>query len=480
MNWGGFAAGLSNGFNNGVSMGKTLRDVIRESRMQDLREQGMAEANAERTRMADASVTDATAAPTSGPSEATTPPEAPKTEQTPEAPKTEAPTAQQVSASSPTAAPDAATAKTALAGMDTPQEPAKVDPAKAEPETTAAVVQPSATQKVAAAGVPTAPEAPVEKAPEVKQKASGRFSVKGLDGQTFETREQALAAAEKLAPSAADLFIKNAIPKIAEGYLVNGEPEKAKAWQDYADSHTGKRMMKDWAAAFTAPDFDTAVSKFGTFYTDHIDDGVDFTGHKMKVNADGTKVAVVTLKNKATGKETEMELTRDKMLALAGQANPQKLFELEQSRTTAAEKAKLEARIKAQQRQADNADKMDLEGYKQDRIDAREEKRGSNKKTTDPTERRALIYSDLTKNDPTFARLPPDQQKAKVDKAMETIYGAGASQDGATSAGGAKAPEPVKYATTPMKRDKSLPVYKNNETGKRYHRVNGVMVPIED
>lgn len=469
MNYGGFASGLANGFTNGVSMGKTIRDVIRESRMQDLRDEGMAEANAARTQQIASSVTDATAAPTSGTAaEASTPPEAPKTE----------PAAQAVSASSPTASPDAATAKTAAAGMDMPKEPVKVE---TEPTTTESVVQKTASQspvqKTAATGV--MPEKATEKAPEVKQKSSGRFSVKGLEGQTFETREEAMAAAEKIAPSASDLFIKNAVPKIAESYLVNGEPEKAKAWQDYADSHNGKRLMKDWAAAFTAPDFDTAVSKFGKFYTDHIDDGVDFTGHKMLTKSDGSKVAVVTLKNKTTGKETEMELTREKMLGLAGQANPQKLFEMEQARNTAAEKAKVEAKIKAQQRSADNADKMELEAYKQDRIDARD---GRAKKVTDPAERRALIFSDLTKNDPTFARLKPEDQKAKVDKAMETIYGAGASKEGADAApaGKSAAQEPVKYADKPMKRDKSLPVYKNNETGKRYHRVNGVMVPIEE
>lgn len=478
MNWGGFASGLTNGFNNGVQMGKTVGDLLREGRLQTLREEGLAEANAARTQQINSSVTEAeqpTAAPTSGTAtEATTPPEAPKTE----------PTAPAVSAASPTASPDAASANTAASSVQSP--PAKAE--ASDPATTAAVVQPTASQKAVASGMPA------EKAPEVKQKPSGRFSVKGLEGKTFDTREEAMAEAEKLAPSASDLFLKNAVPKMVEAYIANGDIEKAKAFQDFADGHNGKRLMKDWAAAFTAPDFDTAVSRFGKFYTDHIDDGVDFTGHKMKVNADGTKVAVVTLKNKATGKETDMELTRDKMLALAGQANPQKLFELEQSRTTAAEKAKLEAKIKAQQRSADNSDKMELEGYKQDRLDQREQRKSEydNKfqKAKSDDERAHITRAYLAQLEPTKWKKMSEDEKAQATaaemrssiKAADIIKGereakkqiASGSQEGKTPA------EAPKFSDKATKRIPGQPVYKNNETGKLYHKIDGVMTPIEN
>ena len=49
MNFGSFAGGFSQGFNNGVSMAKTIRDVIRDRKLQDLREQGMAEAERQRS-----------------------------------------------------------------------------------------------------------------------------------------------------------------------------------------------------------------------------------------------------------------------------------------------------------------------------------------------------------------------------------------------------------------------------------------------
>lgn len=480
MNFGAFGGGFSQGFNNGVQMGKTLRDVIKEGKLQELREQGMAEAEAQRAKSVQDMVKEngtTGAAPASGPVDTSTPKvETPPTD------------AAAVSAASPTANPDAAGAKTA-ASSSAPVSPAAVSAASptASPDAAAANTAASATapsvstqapaavqatpQGVAATGVaPTAkPAAPAEAPATPVQKPNGKFSV---NGQSYDTREQALAAAEKSAPSATDMFLKNTVPKMAAQYVINGEPEKAKAWTDYADSVNGKRAIKDWAAAFTAPDFDTAAAKFGKYYTDHINDGVDYTGHKMLTKEDGTQVAVVTLKDKATGKAIEMEMTREKMLALGGANNPQKLFEQEQAKQTAAEKMKYEAKLKAQQRKEDYSDKSRLESEKQDRIDEREAGKSSNKKTTDPTERRALIRSDEMKNNPKFARMSPEEQNKAIDAAMETVYGKDASKSDKPAA-------PV-VVDKPMAYDKSLPVKYRKSDGKAFHvNAKGEYVPIE-
>lgn len=480
MNFGAFGGGFSQGFSNGVQMGKTLRDVIKEKKMQDLREAGMAEAEAQRSSTVQGMIKENGTTgdkPTSGPVSA----ETPKVE-TPQPVNAEA-----VSAASPTANPDAAGAKTAASSM-APVSPAAVSAASptANPDeaaaNTAASGQSGAApapapvqatpQGVAATGVaPTA--APAQAAPATPtpvQKPNGKFSV---NGQSYDTREQALAAAEKAAPTSQELFMKNAVPKLAAQYVVNGEPEKAKAWTDYADSVNGKRAIKDWAAAFTAPDFDTAATKFGRYYTDHINDGVDYTGHKMLTKEDGSQVAVVMLKDKATGKTTEMEMTREKMLALGAANNPQKLFETEQAKQAQAEKMKYEAKLKAQQRREDFDEKRKLESEKQDRIDEREAGKTTNKKTTDPTERRALIRSDEMKNNPKFARMSPEEQTKVIDRAMETVYGPDANKPAA-------ADKPaVVIADKPMSYNKDLPVKYRKSDGKAFHVVDGKYVPIE-
>ena len=532
MNFGAFAGGFSGGFNQGVSMAKTIRDVIKDRKLQDLREAGMAEAEAQRAKTAAEMIKEGgmtgEPAPKSGPVDTATP----KVE-TPEQ-------AAAVSASSPTANPDAAGAATAAAPYQgvvvTPvREPGTPDaptaspdaagaatasgtyaaapsvstqtPAAPAPEAKApAVVQPSAAQ-----ASPASPQQSVA-ATGVTQKPSGKFTV---NGESYDTREQAMAAAEKAAPSTMDLFMKNTVPKLAAQYVINGESEKAKAWTDYAESTNGKRAIKDWAAAYTAPDMDTAVAKFGKYYTDHINDGVDYTGHKMLQKADGSQVAVVTLKDKATGKSIEMELTREKMLAMGGANNPQKLFEQEVAKQAAADKMKFEAGLKAQERKATREDQFTLEQYKQDRLDSREGLKsdrevtrenakvnakidaqvaslrdagyaddeikrmmpalvgaGDHKKTTDPTERRALIASDLLKNDPRFGRMDKAEQNKRIDDMMGVIYGDEKPAAAPKAAGSAVADKPMAY-------NKDLPVKYQKGTGKPFHLVDGKYVPIE-
>lgn len=484
FNFGSFGGGFSTGFQNGVNMGKSLQQLARERGLQEIRDKGMAEAEAQRAQTVQDMVkqggTTGEQQPTSGPVDTSTPKvETPPTD------------AAAVSASSPTANPDAAGANTA-ASSGAPVSPAAVSAASptANPDAAAANTAASAQsgaapsvstqapapvqatpQGVAATGVAprTKPAAPVEAPATPVQKPNGKFSV---NGKSYDTREQALAAAEKAAPSATDMFMKNTVPKLAAQYVINGEPEKAKAWTDYADSVNGKRAIKDWAAAYTAPDFDTAATRFGKYYTEHVNDGVDYTGHKMLTKEDGTQVAVVTLKDKATGKTSELEMTREKMLALGGANNPQKLFETEQAKQAAAEKMKYEAKLRAQQRKDDYADKSRLESEKQDRIDEREAGKTTSKKTTDPTERRALIRSDEMKNNPKFARMSPEEQNKAIDAAMETVYGKDASK-------GDKPAAPV-IVDKPMAYDKNLPVKYRKSDGKAFHiNAKGEYVPID-
>ena len=146
---------------------------------------------------------------------------------------------------------------------------------------------------------------------------------------------------------------------------------------------------------------------------------------------------------------------------------------------------------------------MKREGYKQDRIDAREGKKtdaaidakvsalrdagypdeeikkmmpaiigaGEHKKTTDPAERRALIASDLLKNDPSFARKSKDEQNKRIDDMMGVIYGDKAEP--------AKPAAPV-ILDKPMPYDKNLPVKYRKSDGKAFHvNAKGEYVPIE-
>ena len=513
MNFGAFAGGFSGGFNNGVQMGKTMRDILKDRKLQDLREQGMAEAEAQRVRSAQELIKDnglPSDAPTSGPVDKSTP-------------KVEAP---QESAATPVPPPTAVEARELPPPSATPASAAQATPSAPSVSTQTPATQ--TPQPVDPAPVQATPAQVSQAKPNPQAVVAGgmlgkRFTVNGVG---YETREQAQAAAERAAPSTMDLFMKNTVPKLAAQYVVNGEPEKAKAWTDYAESANGKRAIKDWASAYTAPDFDTAASRFGKYYTEHINDGVDYTGHKLLTKQDGTQVAVVTLKDKASGKTMEMEMTRERMLAMGAANNPQKLFETEQARQTSAEKMKFEAGLKAQERAAKREDDIYMEGVKsksamkkeeftQDRLDQREGIKsdrevvrenakvnakidaqvaslrdagysdddiktmmpalvgaGAHKKTTDPTERRALIASDILKNDPRFARLTASEQNKRVDDMMSVIYRDDKTTVKPTSAQPGIASKPISY-------NPQYKVVYQRGTGKPFHVVDGQYVPID-
>lgn len=87
----------------------------------------------------------------------------------------------------------------------------------------------------------------------------------------------------------------------------------------------------------------------------------------------------------------------------------------------ASEKAKLEVR-KAALREAGYAED-DINGMVPALLSVDGFKKG-----TSPEERRAMILSDLTKGDPSFTRLPPEKQKAKLDQMMSLLPGAAASE----------------------------------------------------
>lgn len=482
MNWGGFAGGFSQGFNNGVNMAKTIQQGIKDRKISDLQENGMKEAQAgvDAERASRIGAIKEIGVP--DPSEAPKPAAAPMVKTEPDA----APTA---------ATPVAASATTPAA------TPSSITPSSAAPVTPGATVQPTpqATPQADASKTPQASSV-TQPTPQATVSAVGvpgakpRFS---YGGKEYDTREQAVAAAEKDLPNAMDSFIKTSGPKIAQQYIANGQPDKAEAYIKWVEDSKSKRAIKDWASAFVAPDFDTAVTRFGKFYTDHIDDGVDYVSHKMLTKDNGAQVAVVTLKDKNTNKPIEMELTRDKMLMLGAANNPQRLFELEQAKQTEADKARYQHALKAEERRQTRADNFELKQYEADRQDRREDKKARNrideiafghemdavfgsryKKTTDPKERAALIQSDMMKNDPKFPRLSPEEQRTAIEARMKVLDDVASryNEDGTPKG---QASQSSAVAATPMKFDPKYPVKYEKGTGRPFHFINGKYVPID-
>lgn len=303
-----------------------------------------------------------------------------------------------------------------------------------------------------------------------------------------------------------------------EFFVSEGDIETAEKWKRHYETAKGQRAVRDWAAAYTAPDFDGALRGFGKYYTDHVNDGVDYKGHEIITKEDGTQVGIVTLRDRKSGNETKMELTRDRMIQLGEAWNPAALFKSESARAEAARAARASAAEKdlAHSRAMEIADAKEnradrRERFKADREEAQirlrgdiersnatakakdearakvalleqygytaEEikpmiptllKGGEYKKATSPEERRAMVTSDLIKSDPTFARLPPEKQRERVDQIMQVMSAS------SSAAPAAAAPPPAAAPAAPSR----PALFRDPQTGQVFRIENGQRVPV--
>lgn len=449
-----FLGGLLDGAAKGIKIGNAIKGAVNEYQANDLRQKGMEEARQARELEINGAITSNGVAPTAQSNQAASV-SADTAPGVNDAPTT---TAQQPAAPSATpiavASPAGQVTSTPLADQGQPQ-PAV--PGATLPQ----------QQSVAAAnGMPT-------------------YTV---GGKAYTDPAQARAEATKNASSTTDLFIKNTSAKMRDFYVQNGDLETAQKWDKWSEDTKNKAGIKLWAGAYTAAqggDWDTAADKFGKYYTDHINDGVDYVGHKNVMGEDGELVGfAATLRNKATGKESEMQMTPQSMLKMGAANNPQALFASETAQQTALNAAN----AKIAEEQTKQKGRVELEGIKSgaaaklqvskdqaslDRVVTREQLKGANasdqarqetagtvqtlkdngytdaevkkmipailkigeyKKTTDPSERANLVASELTKSDPSFARLADDKKQEKILSIMKAADGASKALSGSAPA----------------------------------------------
>lgn len=466
MNWGGFAGGLAQGINNGLSIGSKINDVLKEQKINSIREQGMKEAEQARADSVAGMIREngIGAAPTQ-PQRAVEP-----------------------AAATGQMAPDNVVAQTAPVQAPVVQDiPAggQVPPAPpAQPAAMGMAGMPSAPAANApspAAGGINAPAAPPSPKP---------FMVGDMG---FDTKEEATKHAQKNAPSVMEFFIKQAVPKIQQGYLEQGDPAKAEAWGRYAEGETSRQNMDTWSKAYRsaqAGDMEGAAKHVFKLYQNY-DDGITPVSHETVKDKDGNVTGFnVKLKTDASGEVRSQFVGKNELVEMGLSAlSPPALFEQEYKRKNAAEAARLAAagaelkdaralgrdlvkentkavntniitdkKIAADKEKATlageqrlkeidlqqtlrnaglgKAKKAEIEakvealrgaGYEDESINSMMPAllgTGEYKKTTDPTERRALIATELMKSDPSFARADSAKQADKVDQMMNTIYGA--------------------------------------------------------
>lgn len=356
-----------------------------------------------------------------------------------------------------------------------------------------------------------------------------------VNGKQFGTKEEATAEATKSAPSTLDFFMKNAVPKIQEKYLQQGDPEKANAWGEWAKQRKSQNLMLDWAGMKRESDLGNMekASDYAFKLYKNYDDGHSPVSKEVVKNDAGEAIGFnVKLRNDSTGEETMQYIDNKKIvdLGLAG-LSPDKIFELSWTKQANKEKAVDAEAMRQRERKEKLSDTLTVEKYKGDReqnkIDAQSAAKldeirltkalessnigkkeqakissqvqvlkdngysddeikdmipamvgaSTHKKTTDPAERRAIIVSDLMKADPFFSDKPKEEQEKKVQALMSLSEGSKAKpaqQQNNTP----NSNDEVVVSKAPMKYDPSLPLVKNKKNGKMYHVIDGKYVPV--
>lgn len=402
MNWGGFASGLSQGFNNGLKLGESINDLMREDRVQKVREQGIAEATAARDAATVSSVRD------NGISTPSTQATAP-TETAITTPVEQPPSA--VESQRATALPPV-DASLAGAPAQTPTEPEVTGTPQATPATPA----PSAPQPAAQATPPTAAGIPV---------AKKRYSV---GDASFDTMDEAVGHARKNQPSIMDFMHNTLVPKMEEVLLAQGDIKKASDWTKWAKDKQSERHMQNWANAKMAADrgdFEAAAQHLGKLHKDY-DDGTTVIGQEPVKDKDGKLTGFnLKIKNDTTG-ETRAQFIDPQTLVNMGLEglSPPKMFELAYQKQTAAETLKAKAAIDAQNDARTYKRDIDKQGMIEDRADKRSI--ASDKRAADKDDRQhGYKLEELTTAEDLKQSGIGKAEKAKVQAKIDVLKDAG-------------------------------------------------------
>ena len=497
MNWGGLAGGFAQGFGNGLSIGKSVNDAMKQKKIEDVRAQGIAEAQAARAAAVDGAIQENKGGGTN-------------------------PAATGGITGQPASADATATTKPELSPSVKPQASPTVSPTypmAEDPMTADKPIKPEMEDKPITRRRVLS-EQPEQKAAPATPAQTGLPFVVG--GKGYATREEARAAAEKATPDVMTFMSKTLVPKMQQVYLEQGDMEKADAWGKWAEDRDNKEAMKEWAGAYRAAqigNFEKAADHVFNLYKRYDDGITPLSKETVKDNQGNVTGFNVRLKRDATGEEYSQFIDKKQLTEMGLSAlTPQAMFETQFKRQQAADQAaanhatemakedrqfkrdiykddrnfgqqvqlkKIDSQEQAARdaRQQDNAiEKMTIEkqldeakvstkirrevgakvqalreaGYSEEFINGALPAIlgvGDYKKATSPEEARRLAHSDRMKSDPMYSRKSADEQKKILDQDMALVFG------GVKPTAGPRAGLPAAPAAPAAPSGRGTPVY---------------------
>lgn len=440
MSWGGFGNGLA----QGLSLADKIGSEIDDARIARVRAQGIAEAKAMQQKAA------------------------PKVQDLGDEQNL---TSNPQASRDPSAAPEAVNTDIRQIGMQ-PQQGESPDTVKTSPVAAPDVQDTSQlSSRPLASAAPGAkiadPDAPSPFANGLPAAPRKRFNV---DGQGFDTEDDAAAYVKKQTPKLESFFKDALVPRMKEALIAQGKPEAAEAWQKYADEEQTRTNMATWGKAVKLAQFGDhagAAEELMKLHP-HFDDGYDLVKSEPTKGPDGADGFTLTVKG-PDGKEQQMYQDARAITEIGlSQLSPIEMFNKRFQRQTqvdtmAAKEAidvrndqrttdrllantklreqglntrtdkKIEATSDMQDTKIEATKERDAQRAKdkleQIRANASEQTKrdaariaagGQYRKAVSPEERQAIIVGHLSQSI-GWNRLTPEQQKEKVSQTMALI-----------------------------------------------------------
>lgn len=293
--------------------------------------------------------------------------------------------------------------------------------------------------------------------------AGPQMQVWEVGGQRFDDEKSAREAASKGVESVEDRFYRDAVPRIAEAYIGQGDLEKAEAWRTFAESREQRKLFNDWGKAFRAAQLgktDEVADYVFNQYRD-LGDGITPLSKESVKDSKGKITGYnVRLKNDETGEEYSQFVDNASLLEMGLQAfSPPQRFEMAYARQMEADKMGAQARIDAQkdQRRFDRdvaleklraglrtegeRSKLDAgvqalrnAGYSNEFINSVVPQllgirpgEGMYRKPQSPEETARMLFQERMRNDFRFKNMPPEDQQRMIQQDLMMLQEIGNS-----------------------------------------------------
>lgn len=249
-----------------------------------------------------------------------------------------------------------------------------------------------------------------------------------VGNREFDSREEAFKYADKQADSVYDFFNKTAAPKIRDAYMQQGKIEQADQFNTWLEDRGTKQGMKSWSRALTAAqvgDVDGFATNLVKAYNapGYFDDGMKASAAEVLRDKEGKAAGFkVTLKD-AEGKENVQQYDNiDDMIQVGlGMLSPQARFKAYYDESLMSKKNRLEAltneAAKADEENARKRQDARQHLYRMDEIGARND--GKNTNAGDQMSRFFISLDERTnrflatdgKEAYKYRKMTPEQQK---------------------------------------------------------------------